>query len=418
MKPSLDRLLACLGTDRRGSSVPFFAIGGTVLVAFSGMAVDLGRGELARADLQRAVDAAALATAAEMIGTGQAYDEDTELQDGTVGLMRSVVMANLDQGWGTAEVDVSYQMLSEPPGVKVKAVAHLPTTLIRVLGPETLPIAAEAAATGGLPPMEIALVIDTSTSVGDDLPTLKEAARGFVETLFGSYETLEETYVSVTPFSQRVQVGREDWLSSAAPSGWEGCTDERSGDPLSYLDRVPSLAAFPPFEPSSEDWGECAHTPILPLQNEKSTLLTYIDDMAIEPGTCADIGFAWGVRTVSPEWRGLWGDPDTPLGMDKRGKAVVLMTDGRSDDDCTRDYSSRSQTADLLLSYCSEMKGRGYVVVTVAIDTPEDYQDILRSCASTDAYFYEIVNWADLPIVSRGIASDVGGGKVRRISLR
>jgi hypothetical protein len=50
-------------------------------------------------------------------------------------------------------------------------------------------------------------------------------------------------------------------------------------------------------------------------------------------GTTGNLGLVWGWRTVSPKWRGLWGDPDLPLdyGTDFMDKVVVILTDGNNE---------------------------------------------------------------------------------------
>ena len=412
--------------------MPVFAIGSTVLVGSAGLAVDLGRGQLARADLQRAVDAAALATVATMVRSGGDPSVDETLDPETVRRMNGIVRANLDASWSDVPLEVSYRLLPEEAGLRVAASAELPTTLMAVVGVTTMTIGAEASAAGGRPPMEIALVIDTSSSIGGDLPKLQKAATDFVDTLFGDEETLPETYVSVVPFTRQDKVDRTGWLAASPPPDWAGCTSERAGDPLSYLDRVPSLAGFPAWQPHidfeddyNEGWyGEkrnraagfqCPASAVLPLSNRKSTLRNYLNALSVSSGTCADIGFAWGVRSLSADWRGLWGDPLTPSSIDDRGKAIVLMTDGQSAPGCTDAKGGSNRARAILLSYCSEMKTRGYAVVTVAIDTPASVQAMLRECASNDAYYYEVVDWSDLATVTRGIATEIGGGKVRRI---
>ena len=49
-------------------------------------------------------------------------------------------------------------------------------------------------------------------------------------------------------------------------------------------------------------------------------------------GTTGNLGLVWGWRTLSPKWRGLWGDADLPLdyGTDFMDKVVVIMTDGNN----------------------------------------------------------------------------------------
>jgi len=129
----LAMLRRCLCRDVYGSTMPFFAIGSSVLLGAAGLAVDLGRGELARADLQRAVDAAALATVASVVRSGDYLDDGSALDADTVALMKSIVRANLDRGWGDIEVAISHQVLPEDSGLRVHATASLPTTLMRVL---------------------------------------------------------------------------------------------------------------------------------------------------------------------------------------------------------------------------------------------------------------------------------------------
>ena len=81
----LAMLRRCLCRDVYGSTMPFFAIGSSVLLGAAGLAVDLGRGELARADLQRAVDAAALATVASVVRSGDYLDDGSALDHGRPG---------------------------------------------------------------------------------------------------------------------------------------------------------------------------------------------------------------------------------------------------------------------------------------------------------------------------------------------
>src|SRR5699024_3648019 len=76
-------------------------------------------------------------------------------------------------------------------------------------------------------------------------------------------------------------------------------------------------------------------TPITPLTASKATVKAGIN--AMRPwrrgGTTGNLGLAWGWRTLSPSWRGLWGNPDLPLDYhtDFMEKVVVLLTDGNNE---------------------------------------------------------------------------------------
>ncbi|MGH1479328.1 MAG: pilus assembly protein TadG-related protein [Geminicoccales bacterium] len=74
---------------------------------------------------------------------------------------------------------------------------------------------------------------------------------------------------------------------------------------------------------------------ITPLVAEKTTILDGIDEMLPwhRGGTMANLGLAWGWRTISPKWRGVWGGDspeELPLAYETPSmqKVVILLTDG------------------------------------------------------------------------------------------
>lgn len=71
---------------------------------------------------------------------------------------------------------------------------------------------------------------------------------------------------------------------------------------------------------------------ITPLVAEKTKVVDAINAMFSwsRGGTLGNIGLVWGWRTISPEWKGKWGDPNLPLPYedDLMDKVVVILTDG------------------------------------------------------------------------------------------
>ncbi len=74
---------------------------------------------------------------------------------------------------------------------------------------------------------------------------------------------------------------------------------------------------------------------ITPLVASKTTVQDAIDEMLPwhRGGTMANLGLAWGWRTLSPKWRGAWGGDtpaELPLAYEAPGmqKVVILLTDG------------------------------------------------------------------------------------------
>ncbi|MEK9660324.1 MAG: hypothetical protein VW644_01065 [Alphaproteobacteria bacterium] len=78
--------------------------------------------------------------------------------------------------------------------------------------------------------------------------------------------------------------------------------------------------------------------PITSLINSRPDLHVAINEMMPwhRGGTMANLGLAWAWRTLSPDWRGLWGGdtpPHLPLDYDEplMDKVVVLLTDGNNE---------------------------------------------------------------------------------------
>lgn len=158
--------------DERGGILALVAVSMVMMLASTGLAVDLGRGYVERLRLGRAVDAGALA-AARTLRMGQA----TARAEGL-----AVARAN---GVADALPDVSASIrfgINErgENTVTMQAARTIPTTFMRILGHQQMELAAHA--TAAVPPIDLVLVLDQSGSLefsgvwGD----LQDAARGFV----------------------------------------------------------------------------------------------------------------------------------------------------------------------------------------------------------------------------------------------
>jgi Flp pilus assembly protein TadG len=191
---------------------------------------------------------------------------------------------------------------------------------------------------------------------------------------------------------------------------------------------------------------------ILPLQPNKSTAVNAIAAMGTwsRGGTMANLGLAWGWRTLSPAWRGLWGDPspanlpldyNTPL-IDK---VVILLTDGENQwfdweqrpPGCNgvspcglpgdADYTAYGRLVDQRLgsgvntnsaatteinnrmtALCSAMKTQGIIIYTIVVETPSSATNALyQGCASKPEYYFPTPNANDLGTVFKQIAEQL-----------
>jgi Flp pilus assembly protein TadG len=79
----------------------------------------------------------------------------------------------------------------------------------------------------------------------------------------------------------------------------------------------------------------CPSLPILPETASKSTVAGVINRMVpvYRGGTIISLGLQAGWLTLSPNWQGLWGDPNMPLAYNTpyMKKVIVLMTDGNNE---------------------------------------------------------------------------------------
>lgn len=159
--------------DRRGGILLFVAVAMVGMLAGAGLAIDAGRGFLERAQLARAVDAAAL-TAARYVREGRKAAREMGLAVATAnGVTSGVGKAKIGFRFATNEFDEQI--------VEVSATRTIPTTLMRLLGNKEIPVA--AAAVAAIPPVDLVFVIDQSGSLhrADAWGDLQDASRQFVK---------------------------------------------------------------------------------------------------------------------------------------------------------------------------------------------------------------------------------------------
>ncbi len=159
--------------NEKGAVLAFTAVSLIAIFGMAGLAIDGARAYVTRAQLSRAVDAAALG-GARSLRLGQTVAEQR---------IRSLAAAN---GVNPADpaVSLSYDFQTNEDGestVTVQASRVMPTTFMRVLGRDQVDVGSQAVA--AVPPLDIVLVLDTSGSLGhqhawDDL---QRASKDFLD---------------------------------------------------------------------------------------------------------------------------------------------------------------------------------------------------------------------------------------------
>lgn len=480
-----------LGPDRRGAVALLIGLLLLPLMVTAGLAVDLSRAYLVQSRLITATDAAALAAA-------KSFYEPTRDQRA-----EGFFWANFGREKTTSKIGYMDSLVDGPrvvqvsaTEIEVSAAASMPTTFLKVIGYDTIDLAATNVAQRAERGMELALVLDVTGSMrGSKLQALREAATSLVDMLYGTRETTENLWMSVVPYVASVNIGpgNTSWLRTGSldpnnylPKSWKGCVEARHehGNDMNELN--PYEAPFEPFLWKStyrqypkggsrggyyigdNDWTATSVTeddfakrgndttgpnlscppPIMPLRQAKEPVKTFIQSLEAHSrgGTMANVGLQAAWFTLSPRWRGLWGDPKMPLDYDtpQMDKVVILMTDGvnqwydwpdrvpgrnkdgRKDDE-DADYtaygrflSNRLKIANLtesnatkeidsrMLTLCNSMKARNIEIYTITFAVASDStKKLFQSCASSPTFYYNSPDETALKAAFKEIADQL-----------
>jgi hypothetical protein len=188
------------GADRsseKGIALVYLAVTLSGLLLFAGLATDSGRAYVVKAQLSKAVDAAALG-AARNLGGGDPQGQATK-----------IFQANFPTGYmGTTGIDPTtapgfFAMATDNVTAKtvitITASADVPTTFMRLGNFQSVTVAALGQATRRM--VDLSLVLDVSSSIGSQWPDVRDAARVFVD----SFDQLHDR-LSLLTFSNGAAV--------------------------------------------------------------------------------------------------------------------------------------------------------------------------------------------------------------------
>lgn len=247
--------------DCEGAVFVLAAAGMMMLVSAVGVALDVGRGQMAQTKLQNALDAAGLAAGASVNST----DLEAEIL--------KYMQVNFTQGTlGATITDIDPQLSDDGLLLRVTARASMPTSVMRIFGHDTMELKAYTEVTRTSKGMELAMVLDITGSMCDPscagrLDALKVAAKDLLEILFGTGKTTAENlWIGIVPFSMGVNTGTShtDWLNSTHFAGldwgttsWRGCTEARWTAGRDLTDATPAAEKFLAYywpDDSNNDW--------------------------------------------------------------------------------------------------------------------------------------------------------------------
>lgn len=198
--------------DRSGNVAMMWGLMGTVLIGLVGLTVDFTRAQSIRNAMQNAADGAALVA------------ERSSNQSMAARTQAARAFFDAEVGDMVSNVTFNVQQLPDG-GHRVDASMPMPMSLARIVShdPWTLAVVAEAQANAS-PPIEVAMVLDNTGSMANDMQALRDAASDLADDLLSiDGDTVR---VALVPFVAQVNIGNEQshlaWMDQAGAAPYNG----------------------------------------------------------------------------------------------------------------------------------------------------------------------------------------------------
>ncbi|MEZ5958260.1 MAG: pilus assembly protein [Hyphomonadaceae bacterium] len=198
--------------DESGNVAMMWALMGTVLIGLVGLTVDFTRAQAIRNTMQNAADGAALVA-----------ERSSNL---SMGDRTAAARAFFDAEVGSLAGNVTFNVVQlADGGHRVDASTPMPMSLARIVSdnPWTIAVAAEAQANAS-PPIEVALVLDNTGSMSNDMQALRDASSDLASDLLAlDGDTVR---VALVPFVAQVNIGNQSahlaWIDQAGNAPYNG----------------------------------------------------------------------------------------------------------------------------------------------------------------------------------------------------
>lgn len=421
--------------NQSGSTVVTFALALLPTMGLMGAALDYSRAGDARANLQSAADAAALAGA--LAARNETGDPVDAARKAYAAHTRDIVL------------EAASDRLVIKDGIyRFEAEGKLSNKLFSALtGGTKIVVAAEATyGNEGALPLEIAFVFDASNSMAMFGSSWGAAVDAVIDTLedLKSKQKAGEIFVTLVPFADRVKLPswQSTWMNSPSqPSGWNGCLEPRQetigATSWALTDKAPTGAyRFNPsmngsyianhigsrLNPKGSPY--CAASPMAGPTENIATIETALRGMRAGGTGRFDEAIAWGWRAVSENWAGYWGLTNYPAKADERRKVVVFMSDGHTtayDDEvggsAGKSFGWNNGSAvgfQHFVDVCTRMKEQNIEVFTFWTGGNTNFQSYMKSCATSEqTHFAHIYN---TPTFVAAMAKVSGGSETVQTS--
>lgn len=411
-------------SDRNGNVGIILALALVPLVGIAGLAMDYARALNEQARIQTMSDSTALAMAHRSPTLSQdalRLEAEAFFKAG----MPDFVPRSAD--W--LKIDRNNERLN------LSVTSGIDTTLLKVIGIDTMDVGVSSQISWGLTKVEVALVLDITDSMNQagKLTAMKTAAKNFVDILEAVNQN-GSVKIGLVPYDMQVRLDadkhrHDDWLDFGQDAAarikndyaraiaekivetfrteWKGCVGDRSkpydtDDSFLTGNKVPARPCAYAHTDASNIRG---------LSENFAALRNQIDDLEADGMTNIPIGMVWGMSLLSNNGPiKSAAEPAKDL-----QKAIVLLTDG----DNTRDGlgSTRTQIDNRLRDLCRIAHERSYTVYSILVI--QGSEEILKGCAAkkgvpTPGNFRRVEDAAELTPVFQQIASELSDLRISK----
>jgi Flp pilus assembly protein TadG len=431
--------------DRRGNVAVLFALTLLPLIGLVGAAIDYGRANTIRTEMQAALDSTAL-----MLSKEAATDTQGQLQANAAKYFNAMFTQTTVNN---VQLNVTYTQ-SGGNSVTVAGSAGMPTSFMGVIGYNNIAIGGSSTAKWGSTRLQVALVLDNTGSMASagKMSALKTATISLLSQLQSAASVNGDVYVSIVPFVKDVNVGsgnynanwiywgnssqdpnhtddssweahfgscsknsfpllyaspraaclafnkNADW-TPASHSTWNGCVMDRgypkspsnlngNSGPDTTNNYDTNVASIDPTKPASmyaaEQYGQCPSAAVMGLSYDWSAMTTLVNNMSPNGNTNQAIGLQLG-------WQSLVGGGPFPAPpMDPNytySRIIILLTDGLNTED--RWYTDQNAIDTRQEITCKNINVAGITLYTIQVNTDGDpTSTLLQNCASSPDKFF------------------------------
>jgi Flp pilus assembly protein TadG len=176
------------------------------IIAAVGFAVDFSHANSVKAAMQAALDSTSL-----MISKEASTDTSAQLQTNA----QKYFLALFNRPEAKNVTVTATYTTDGGTEVVINAIADVPTTLLGIIGRDTITVNSSSTSKWGMNRLRVALVLDNTGSMADagKMPALQAATKSLLTQLKNAASTNGDVYVSIIPFVKDVNLGGTNWNS-------------------------------------------------------------------------------------------------------------------------------------------------------------------------------------------------------------